>query len=57
MQKELLDLRFVAAQLFYLVLAILAGFTLEGNIRIATWVFLGGIALKTWLVVLKRRQE
>jgi hypothetical protein len=39
------------------VLAILAAFTLDGNIRLATWIFLGGIALKTWLVVLKRRQD
>ena len=57
MCKDLLDLRFIAAQCFYVVLAILAGFTLDGNVRIATWVFLGGIALKTWLVVLKRRQD
>jgi hypothetical protein len=41
----------------YAALAILAGFTLSGDWRIATWVFLGGIALKTYLVVLKRRQE
>jgi hypothetical protein len=27
-------------------------FTLTGDIRLATWVFLGGIVLKTWLVVL-----
>jgi hypothetical protein len=39
------------------VLAILAAFTLDGNLRLATWIFLGGIALKTWLVVLKRRQD
>ncbi len=57
MSKTLVDLRFIAAQCFYAALAILAGFTLSGDIRIATWVFLGGIALKTWLVVLKRRQE
>ncbi len=56
MRKGLVDLRFIAAQCFYAALAVLAGFTLDGNIRIATWVFLGGIALKTWLVVLKRRQ-
>ena len=54
--KQLVDLRFIAAQCFFVVLAILAGFTLDGAIRIATWIFLGGIAIKTWLVVLKRRQ-
>lgn len=57
MCKGLVDLRFIAAQGFYAGLAILAGFTLDGDIRIATWVFLGGIALKTWLVVLRRRQD
>ena len=39
----------------YAILAALAGFTLDGRIRAATWVFLGGIAIKTVLVVLKRR--
>ncbi|HLW77483.1 MAG TPA: hypothetical protein VKS01_10865 [Bryobacteraceae bacterium] len=52
-----MDVKFTAAMGAYLVLAILAGFTLEGNLRIATWIFLGGIALKTFLVVLKRRQD
>jgi hypothetical protein len=50
-----MDLRFAAAMAIYTTLAILAGFTLKGDIRIATWIFLGGIALKTCLVVLKRR--
>jgi hypothetical protein len=40
----------------YAVLAILAFFTLDGKIRLATWIFLGAFALKTWLVVLKERQ-
>jgi hypothetical protein len=40
----------------YLVLAILAFFTLDGDIRLATWIFLGAFAFKTWLVVLKQRQ-
>jgi len=39
------------------MLAVLAGFTLEGNIRLGTWIFLGGIALKTWLAVLQRRED
>ena len=42
---------------FYAALAILAGFTLKGDIRIATLLFLGAMALKTWLVVLKRRTD
>jgi hypothetical protein len=40
----------------YGVLAVLAFFTLEGKMRLATWIFLGAFALKTWLVVLKERQ-
>jgi hypothetical protein len=41
----------------YAVLAILASFTLDGKIRLATWIFLGAFAFKTWLVVLKGRQD
>jgi hypothetical protein len=40
----------------YVVLGILATFTLDGKIRLATWIFLGAFALKSWLVVLKERQ-
>jgi len=38
-------------------LAILAYFTLDGKILLATWIFLGAFALKSWLVVLKQRQS
>lgn len=41
----------------YAVLAILAGFTLSGDIRLVTWIVLGGIAIRTCLVVLKRRED
>jgi len=41
----------------YAVLAVLAFFTLDGKILLATWIFLGAFALKTWLVVLKERQS
>jgi hypothetical protein len=47
------DLKFIAAMSAYLILAILAGFTLEGRIRLAVLIFLGGIAAKTVIVVLK----
>jgi len=49
--------RFRYAMLTYLSLAVLAGLTLDGVIRIATWVMLGGFALKTYLVVLKDRAD
>jgi hypothetical protein len=51
------DLRFVVSMSSYGILALLAGFTLDGRIRLATWIFLGGIAIKTVLVVLKRRLD
>ena len=47
--------RFVYAILTYVALAILAVITLNGIIRIATLVLLGGFALKTYLAVLKDR--
>jgi hypothetical protein len=51
------DLKFIAAMCCYGILALLAGFTLEGKFRLAVWILLGGIALKTVLVVLKRRLD
>jgi len=41
----------------YAVLAILAGFFLTGKIRGAVWIFLGGLAAKTVIVVMSRREE
>lgn len=49
--------KFAATLAAYAFLAILAFFTLDGTIRLATWIFLGAFALKTWLVVLKQRQD
>ncbi len=56
-EKALKDQKFIAAISFYAVLGLLAGLTLDGRIRLAVWVFLGGIAIKTVLVVLKREQD
>lgn len=52
-----MDQKFVAAMAVYAVLAILAGFTLDGTMRLGVWIFLGLFAFKTWLVVLKRRSD
>ena len=41
----------------YAALAILALVTLDGKVRLATWIFLGAFAFKTWLAVLKQRQD
>ena len=49
--------RVLVAIAIYLVLGLLAFFTLDGNIRIATLVFLAGFALKMYLVVLKSRMD
>ncbi len=47
--------RFLYAMLTYAALAVLAVFTLDGLIRAATLVLLGGFAVKTYLAVLKDR--
>jgi hypothetical protein len=41
--------RLVAAMGAYVVLALLAGFTLDGIMRNAVWIFLAGLAVKTWI--------
>jgi hypothetical protein len=41
--------RLLVAMSGYALFALLALFTLEGNWRIAVWVFLGGLAVKTWI--------
>jgi hypothetical protein len=43
-----------AALATYAVFATLATLTLTGKIRIAVWIFLGGMAVKTWLSSLSR---
>jgi hypothetical protein len=49
--------RFLSAMAVYAVLAILAGFTLTGDMRLLTWFILGAIAFKTWLVELRKRLD
>ena len=49
--------KFTAALSIFTALGILAYFTLDGTILLATWIFLGAFALKSWLVVLKQRQS
>jgi hypothetical protein len=51
------NFRFFAAMFGYVLLAVLAGFTLTGDVRLVTWIILGLIAFRTWLVVLKNRAE
>lgn len=50
-------IRFYLAISAYALLAALAGYTLRGPFRLAVWVFLGGLAFKTWLVTLRRDED
>jgi hypothetical protein len=47
--------RFYMAMGMYAVLAILAGTTLDGKIRLAVWVFIAGLAVRT-IIALKARE-
>jgi hypothetical protein len=40
---------FRAAMLTYAALALIAGFALDGKFRLVVWIFLGGLAVKTWI--------
>lgn len=40
---------FWQAMATYAVLAIVAGLTTTGVMRLVSWIFLGGLALKTWI--------
>jgi len=46
--------RLIAALAAYALLALAAEFTLTGKMRIAVWIFLGGLLVKTWLSALPR---
>jgi len=39
---------------FLVALAVLGGITLDGKIRLALWIFLGGLAVKTGLLALRK---
>jgi hypothetical protein len=49
--------RFLAALACYGVLALLAGFTLDATPRAVVWLILGGLAVKTWIDVVRKRRE
>jgi predicted membrane channel-forming protein YqfA (hemolysin III family) len=38
----------------YAVFALLAALTLDGNARLVVWIFLGGLAVKTYLHALRK---
>ena len=50
-----MNARFAVAMATYAALAILGAVTLTGKIRVALWIFLGGLAAKTVIYVASRR--
>jgi hypothetical protein len=40
--------RFISAMAAYGALATLAGFTLDGNLRLFIWILMGALAVKTY---------
>jgi hypothetical protein len=44
-----MQIRVLAAMVCYALLALAAWMTLTGLIRYAVWVFVGGMAAKTWI--------
>ena len=43
-----------AAMACYGAIALLAGLTLDGKARLVVWIFLGGLAIKTYLHTLRK---
>jgi hypothetical protein len=41
--------RLIAAMACYAALALAAGLTLDGKLRAIVWIFLGALAVKTWI--------
>jgi hypothetical protein len=46
--------KFYGALASYGAIALLAAATLDGKFRLVVWIFLGGLALKTYLATLKQ---
>lgn len=44
-----MKLRFAAALTAYALLALAAALTLDGTLRLAVWILMAGLALKTWI--------
>jgi hypothetical protein len=43
-----MNTRLVAALAAYTILAVLAGFTLDGKLRLFIWILMGALAVKTY---------
>ncbi|MEO8028551.1 MAG: hypothetical protein ABI823_18865 [Bryobacteraceae bacterium] len=44
-----MPLRLYSALVAFAAISVMAAFTLEGQFRIAVWILMAGLALKTWL--------
>ena len=44
----------LSAMLSYAAIALLATFTLDGKFRLFVWIFLAGLAIRTYLITLRR---
>jgi hypothetical protein len=45
---------FLTAMVCYAAIALLAGFTLDGKPRLVVWIFLAGLAVRTYLATLRK---
>jgi hypothetical protein len=50
-----MNLKFVVAMATYAAMSALAAFTLTGKLRIAVWILMGGLALKTLIAYFAHR--
>ena len=46
--------KFYTAMLCYAAIAVLATVTLDGNFRLVVWIFLAGLAIKTYVHTLRK---
>jgi len=44
-----MSVRLLLALVCYALFGLLAFFTLEGNLRLAVWILMGALAVKTWI--------
>ena len=52
-----MNARLAVAMSVYAVLALLGAVALDGKIRIALWIFLGGLAAKTLIAAASKRND
>lgn len=48
--------RLYGALAVYAIIAVLAACTLEGMFRVVVWIFIGGLAVKTWIAWLQQQR-